>query len=143
MLRGPDLLAASPRVKGVTRFGRDGYCASADRGMYNGYDAPFGSLDFFDAIYINVTSDPSVPKVSGTLRYLDGTRATYRLTGGPLAGTNPDPAAAPALADIAGDWSMTNADRQSVQLSVASDGKIVGAVMGCAMTGTYKPTRTA
>jgi hypothetical protein len=138
MIRGADLLSAPPRVSSVTGFVREGSCLSSDLGIVNGYEGLFGATEHWDDVYVNVTLDPLAPTVSGTLRYVAGTKATHRLSGGPVAGTNYDPKASPVLADISGDWSMTNADGHAVQLSVASDGKIVGSIQGCALTGTLQ-----
>lgn len=137
MLRGPDLVSPSPGVKSITRFSAGDLCSDVDKRVSNGSAGPFGATDY-DALYVNATLDPGAPKVSGTLRYLGGTQATYRLSGGPITGTNYEPTASPALADIAGDWSLINADGHAVQLSVASDGKISGSVQGCTLTGTLQ-----
>lgn len=135
MFRGPDLLSASPGVNSITQFTAQGVCSDLDRRMYNGSDGPFNA-DIYDAVYVNATLDPSAHKVSGTLRYLEGAQATYRLSGGPIPGTNYEPAASPVLTDIAGDWSMVNANGQALQLSVASDGKVAASLEGCPITGS-------
>lgn len=141
MFRGHDLLGTAARVFFVTSYRAQGMCASGDSRMFNGWDNDYTLPGGANSVYLKATLDPAIPQVTGTLRYLGGTQSSYRFSGGPIPGSTYDLAASPVVADIAGDWSLTDANGGEVRLSVTVGGKISGNAQGCALTGLLEPSR--
>ncbi len=139
MVYGPDL-AAAPVISGYVQAETHAHCvfgpSGADMGAYNGGDT---SARRYDPVYLRTTVDPSVPMISGSIRYLDG--ATYVLSGGPLPGAASTFAVGMSarVADVAGDWRLTDLYGNVVALTVGADGGLSGHYLGCAFTGALRP----
>jgi hypothetical protein len=128
-------LEATPRPTGVTTFAPGYSCSENDTRASNGSDWPGGPR-----VVVGLTTlEPATNSVEGTVRYLDAVPANRRFASGPIPGSSYDPLAKPVLAYIVGDWPMTDDTGQALQLSVASDGTIVGSYRGCTFTGNVSP----
>jgi len=130
---GPDLGSTS-RVTGYVAAS-DASAASSNGVPYNASDS---AQDFRTAVSLQIAVDPLVPTVVGSLRY--GTETTeYKVTGGPIPGSNYRFNQPASIADVVGSWSLTDLQGNSVSLSIRPDGSISGTYQGCAVTGQFAP----
>ncbi|HZT56324.1 MAG TPA: hypothetical protein VFA35_08870 [Burkholderiaceae bacterium] len=137
LVYGPDL-AASSAISGYIYAGGDGWCSSPDPTTYNGRDQ---GRRAGEPVYLRTTADARAPMVSGSVRYR---AATYALSGGPLPGVASGYTfAQPAnIADIAGDWKLTDGAGNAFALTVGSSGSVFGSYRGCDLSGALQPDPT-
>ena len=135
LIYGPDL-ASTSRISGYMIVGTAGAGCESDRLLVNTYDYYPGGESNPRRAYTTLAIDPATSSLSGTLRYLDGSGASYRLSGKGLPGSTYDPNYVPGLADITGDWLLSDIHAGAVPLSVAADGTVQGSFDGCAFRGT-------
>lgn len=130
-----------PKVTGVVAFAPYFGCSSVDRRAGNGRDFALASNDpNQQGVYVFVALDPAVPSLTGSIRTLDGTQPTRRLTGGSIPGSTFDVKARSILADVVGGWAFVEPLGTPNSLAVSNDGKLQGTYRGCSVDGSVQPS---
>jgi hypothetical protein len=130
-----------PKVTGVVAFGPNVGCSAVDTRARNGREYARAANDWSQPnVFVFVALDPAVPSLTGSIRTLDGTQPTRRLTGGSIPGSTFDVKATPSLVNVVGGWTFVDPLGNPNALAVSNDGKLQGTYRGCSVGGTVQPS---
>jgi hypothetical protein len=114
------------------------FCPS-DGGMYSNGVQMLNDNYGGSYVYLKLQVDPAQGVMSGTLRDYGGDGTARRVTGGPIVGTLFDPAEPPSIANMLGDWTLTDAAGRPGEMSVRADGSLQLILAECSYSGSLVP----